>query len=158
MCLSVAILSDHVPRPCLLSVATVWPLSPCALDCALTLTHQPHLRHHCLHAPNRPSAVWSAHADRLHSAAIEVTKIGHGSLSKDQAAANGEGVTGGDDWVSFTIRVRNWSKSTVDLFSSPSVSYGPDGDSAKAVFFDGALGGLTGNCWSVWRSLAGGRS
>ena len=75
---------------------------------------------------------------------IEVTKISHGKLSKRDADINGESVKAGDDWVTFTIRVRNGSKKTVELSGSPSVSYGPDGDGAETVYLDANSDDLSG--------------
>jgi hypothetical protein len=76
---------------------------------------------------------------------IEVTGIraGHFTASEIQYAATGE--KKGDPYVVFTVRVRNGSPSIVDLSSSETVVYGPDGKEAEFTNVPaGSGGGLNG--------------
>jgi hypothetical protein len=72
---------------------------------------------------------------------VEVIKIRHAKISKQDAEFNQKL---GQDYVVFTIRVRNNSKRTLNLIGVPDVAYGPDGEPAEAPVVSESLGDMSG--------------
>jgi hypothetical protein len=61
---------------------------------------------------------------------VEVTKINHGKVTR--ADAEYAEVKAGSEYVTFTIRVKNGSKTKLDASNTATLSYGPDGEAAKS--------------------------
>jgi hypothetical protein len=69
-------------------------------------------------------------------AEVEVTKIKHGLVSKDDAEYT-DGVKAGADYVEMTVKATNKGDSDLtDLGSYSTLTYGPDGDEADEVYLN----------------------
>lgn len=66
---------------------------------------------------------------------VEIIKIRHGKLTAYEAEIDGNAKRG-QDYVIFTVRVRNGSKQRLKLAASGTVSYGPDGEVAESAFVE----------------------
>jgi hypothetical protein len=65
---------------------------------------------------------------------VEVIKIQHGKVTRADAEYAEPEAKAGDDYVIFTVRVKNGSKAKIDASSSWSVTYGPDGTEAESPY------------------------
>lgn len=64
---------------------------------------------------------------------VEFTKIKTGKVTAEQSEYSD--VKKGTDYVVLTLRIRNGSKVKLDLISSISVSYGPDGETGEQWYY-----------------------
>jgi len=76
---------------------------------------------------------------------VEVIRIQRGHFTASQVKYVSTGEKKGDPYVLFVVRVKNGSRALVDLSSSETVTYGPDGKEAEFTnAVDGSGGGLNG--------------
>ena len=71
---------------------------------------------------------------------VEVTKVRHGRIS-DEDFKDWYEDEATPYWVKVTIRVRNGSKSKVEIIDSSDVTYGPDGEQVSTYSEKGSLDG-----------------
>jgi hypothetical protein len=69
---------------------------------------------------------------------VEITKMKHNKISRSDAEYAEPEASKGDPYVTFTVRVKNGSKTTIDTYQSMTVTYGPDGDEAVSPYLASA--------------------
>jgi len=69
---------------------------------------------------------------------VEITKMKHGKITGADAEYAEPEAKKGQSYVTFTVRVKNGSKETIDTYQSMTVTYGPDGDEAVSPYLASA--------------------